>query len=106
MCDKQKKPIIDITRGSKRKNIEDIVDHMLKVDQQEMSQLFNMPWDYIIKPFTTDTEYRADIIEKEITTDMDAKIDSLKKEMNVKNQAIIELINNKFVEVSSAATTS
>ena len=54
-------------------NIEDIVDHMLKVDQQEKSQLFNMPWDYIIKPFTTDTEYHADIIEKEITTDMDAK---------------------------------
>ena len=83
ICDKQKKPVIDITRGSKRKNIEDIVDQMLKVDQQEKSQLFYMPWDYKTKPFMTETEYRAEIIEKEITTDMDAKLDSLKNEMNV-----------------------
>ena len=39
-CDKQKKLIKDITRGSKKKNIEDIVEQMLKVDQNEKNQLF------------------------------------------------------------------
>ena len=27
-CDRQKKPILDITRGSKKKNIEDIIGQM------------------------------------------------------------------------------
>ena len=83
-----------------------VVDQMLKVDQQEKSQLFYMPWDYKTKPFMTETEYRAEIIEKEITTDVDAKLDSLKNEMNVKNQAIIELINSKFVEVSQLISSA
>ena len=33
-CDKQKKPILEITRGSKRKNIEDIVGQMKTVDKR------------------------------------------------------------------------
>merc|ERR1712126_103477 len=36
-CDKQKKPILNITRGSKRKNIEDIIGQMLKVDKSDIS---------------------------------------------------------------------
>ena len=32
-CDKQKKPILQITRGSVRKNIEDIVEQMIKIDE-------------------------------------------------------------------------
>ena len=60
-CDKQKKAVLDIKRGSKRKNIEDIVDQMIKVDQTEKSQLFYMPWDYTIKPFISDTEKRAEL---------------------------------------------
>ena len=99
-CDKQKKAVLDITRGSKRKNIEDIVDQMIKVDQTEKSQLFYMPWDYTIKPFMSDTEKRAELIEKELSTEIDCKLDSLKNEMNVKNQAIMELIHNKFAQVS------
>ena len=92
LCDKQKKPINDITRGSKKKNIEDIVDQMLKVDHQEKSHLFYMPWDYSTKPLTTETENRAEIIEKEISTYMDAKLDSLKNEMNVKIRQLLNLL--------------
>ena len=92
LCDKQKKPIIDITRGSKKKNIEYIVDQMLKVDHQEKSNLFHMPWDYSTKPLTTETENCAEIIEKEISTDMDAKLDSLKNEMNVKIRQSLNLL--------------
>ena len=105
-CDKQKKAVIDITRGSKRKNIEDIVDQMIKVDQREKSQLFYMPWDYTIKPFISDTEKRAELIEKEVSTEMDSKLDSLKNEMNVKNQAIMELINSKFAQVSQLLSSA
>ena len=98
-CDKQRKPILQITRGSVRKNIEDIVEQMIKIDEQEKSELFYMPWNYEIKPFKSDTEVRSELIEKELNTDMDAKIDSLKNEMNIKNQAMMELINSKFNEV-------
>ena len=55
-CDRQKKPILDITRGSKKKNIEDIIGQMLKVDKSVLSELFHMPWDYILKTFKSDTD--------------------------------------------------
>ena len=73
---------------------------MIKVDQTEKSQLFYMPWDYTIKPFISDSEKRAELIEKEVSTEIDIKLDSLKNEMNVKNQAIMELIHSKFAQVS------
>ena len=99
ICDKQKKPILDITRGSVRKNIEDILEQMRKVDKTVMSQIFFMPWDYVIKPFKGDTEIRADLMEKELGNEVDSKIESLKSEMLIKNQAIMELIHSKFNEV-------
>ena len=71
ICDKQKKPVLKITRGSVRKNIEDIVEKMIKIDKGESSGIFFMPWDYVIKPFETDTEYRAKLIEKEVGTEND-----------------------------------
>ena len=106
ICDKQKKPVLDITRGSVKKNIEDIVEQILKVDQNVKSQIFYMPWDYVMKPFTSDTEIRADLIEKELGAEIDIKIDSLKQEMVVKNQAIIELIHSKFNEVIKQVSVS
>ena len=99
VCDKQKKPILQITRGSVRKNIEDIVEQMVKIDKVETSEIFFMPWDYTIKTFNGDTELRAELIEKELCTEFNAKIDTLKNEMNIKNQALLEVINNKFNEV-------
>ena len=83
MCDKQKKPVLDITRGSVKKNIEDIVEHMIKIDKMEQSQVFFMPWDYVIKPFSSDTDIRAELIERELGTEIDTKIDSLKQEMMI-----------------------
>ena len=105
VCDKQKKPVIQITRGSVRKNIEDIVEQMVKIDKVETSEIFYMPWDYVIKPFKGDTEVRAELIEKELSTEFDAKIDTLKNEMNIKNQALLEVINNKFNEVIKHVST-
>ena len=105
-CDKQKKPVLDITRGSVKKNIEDIVEQILKVDKTVKSQIFFMPWDYVMKPFSSDTEIRADFIEKELGAEIDIKIDSLKQEMVVKNQAIIELIHSKFNEVIQQVSIS
>ena len=75
------------------------MEQMIKIDENEKSEVFYRPWNYDIKPFKSDTEFRAEFIERELSTDMDAKIDSLKDEMNLKNQAIMELINNKFNEV-------
>jgi hypothetical protein len=91
ICDKQKKPILKITRGSVKKNIEDIVEQMIKIDKEEKSKLFFMPWDYVIKPFNGDTDYRAELIEKEMCTEIDAKIDSLKNEMNIKTKRLWSL---------------
>ena len=105
-CDKQKKPILDVTRGSVKKNIEDIVEQMIKIDKTEKARVFFMPWDYTIKPFNSDTMIRAELIEKELGTEIDTKIDSLKQEMLVKNQAILELIHSKFNEVVQHVTTS
>ena len=82
-----------------KKNIEDIVDYMIKIDKTEKSQVFFMPWDYVIKPFSSDSNVRAELIEKELGTEIDLKIDSLKQEMMMKNQAMMELIHSKFNEV-------
>ena len=106
ICDKQKKPILDITRSSVRKNIEDILEQMRKVDKTLMSQIFFMPWDYAIKPFKGDTEIRADLMEKDLGIVVDSKIESLKNEMRIKNQAIMELIHNKFNEVIQHVSSS
>ena len=106
ICDKQKKPILDITRSSVRKNIEDILEQMRKVDKTLMSQIFFMPWDYAIKPFKGDTEIRADLMEKDLGIVVDSKIESLKNEMLIKNQAIMELIHNKFNEVIQHVSSS
>ena len=65
-CDKQKKPVIDIIRGSKRKNIEDIVGQMLKVDKSVQSNLFFMPWDFVLKTFKSDTENVLNLLNKNI----------------------------------------
>ena len=105
-CDKQKKPVIDITRGSKRKNIEDIVGQMLKVDKSVQSELFFMPWDFVLKTFKSDSIKRAELIEQELATDIEVRLDSLKNEMEVKNQAVIELIHSKFKEVSQLISSS
>ena len=105
VCDKQKKPILDITRGSVRKNIEDIVVQMVKIDREETSEIFYMPWNYNIKPFNTETDLRAELIEKELCTEMDSKIESLKQEMNLKNQALMEVINKKFNDVIQHVST-
>ena len=104
--DKQKKPILDITRGSVKKNIEDIVEQIVKVDKTMKSQIFHMPWDYAMKAFHSDSETRADIIEKELGTEIDVRIDSLKQEMQVKNQALMELIHSKFNEVIQHVSNS
>ena len=105
VCDKQKKPILEITRGSVRKNIEDIVMHMVKIDKTETSEIFYMPWNYVAKPFNSDSDIRAEMIEKELCTEMDAKIDTLKNEMNAKNQALMEVINTRFHEVIQQVST-
>ena len=72
---------------------------MIKIDKMEQSQVFFMPWDYVIKHFSSDTDIRAELIERELGTEIDTKIDSLKQEMMIKNQAMAELINSKFNEV-------
>ena len=92
MCDKQKKPVLKITRGSVRKNIEDIVEQMVKIDKSETAEIFHMPWDYTIKPFNGDTELRAELIEKELCGEIDVKIDSLKKEMKIVRKTEIKRI--------------
>ena len=98
ICDKQKKPILQITRGSVRKNIEDIVEKMIKIDKGETSGIFFMPWDYVIKPFETDTEYRAKLIEKEVCTEIDVKIDSLKDEMNLSSNTERQTVISGFIQ--------
>ena len=79
---------------------------MLKVDKVVQSELFFMPWDYVLKTFKSDTEKRAELIEQELTNDIEVRLDSLKSEMEVKNQAVIELIHSKFKEVSQLITSS
>ena len=98
-CSQQKKPILQIKRGSVKKNIEDIVDQLIKIDRSDISSLFFMPWNYVIKSFKCDGEVRSEMIEEDVCTNVDVKIDSLKSEMNLKNQALCELIHTKFNEV-------
>ena len=110
----QKKKIIDIARQTTLKLVEDIIMQLDSVSNNgaELTELsLLMPWNYVIREFETDSEYRAKIWEQKKAKEIDPKLVDLERRMEKKHADLVAhldrwstsiayLVNNRQVIVN------
>ena len=74
----QKKSVIDIVRETTGRLAEDILKQLSDVERSTPGAVnFVFPWNYVIKEFETDNEYRAKEWEKEKSKQSNLKFEAL-----------------------------
>ena len=86
----QRKRIIEITRESTLKLVEDIIVQLDQFGKQDVKLVtLLMPWDYSVKEFETDSEYRAKLWEDEKNREGALKLSDLEQKLEKKHNDLI-----------------
>ena len=97
----RKKRIIDIDRESTKKRIIDIVTQLTKVERENnIMEVFAMPWNYLVKEFRSESEERSRIWEEEKCRDYDSRIDNLEFKMDKKHHILLAAMQNMVQNLS------
>ena len=85
----QKKRIIEINRETTLKMVEDMISQLEHVTRNEPdSVLFLMPWDYPVKEFESESEYRGKVWEDEKSKEVNMNLHQLECKLDKHAESI------------------